>query len=181
MPLEKTGYCFVKLIEKFNVIILPLISAVNHDLQTRYYAWFLRKAGVRIHGEPDYISWRAYIDNSDYSKIELGHKCIIGMGAKLLTHDYSVLSAAIAAEVDVERNTFVINEGVSIGENAFIGVNSLILPGVKVGDNTIVGAGSVVTKDTGDNVVVAGNPARVIRSIKEYGDSLQSKGLIQGV
>lgn len=53
---------------------------------------------------------------------------------------------------------------VIIGDNCWIGMNSIILPGVILGDNTIVGAGSVVTKSFKDGkCVVAGNPAKIIR------------------
>ena len=51
-----------------------------------------------------------------------------------------------------------------IGKNCFIAVNSIILPGVKIGNQVIVGAGSVVTKDVPNNCVVAGNPAKIIRT-----------------
>lgn len=57
---------------------------------------------------------------------------------------------------------------VTIGNNVFIGWSALILPGVMVGNNCIIGAGSVVTKDVPDNSVVAGNPARFIKSIDDY-------------
>ena len=50
-----------------------------------------------------------------------------------------------------------------IGKNCFIAPNSIILPGISIGDQVIVGAGSVVTKDVPNNVVVAGNPAKIIR------------------
>lgn len=55
--------------------------------------------------------------------------------------------------------------GVEIGENAKIGANATLLPGVSIGKNSLVGAGSVVSKDVPDNVVVAGNPARIIKKI----------------
>lgn len=42
-------------------------------------------------------------------------------------------------------------------------MNSVILPGVKLGDNVTVGAGSIVTKSFPDNVIIAGNPAKIIR------------------
>jgi acetyltransferase-like isoleucine patch superfamily enzyme len=54
---------------------------------------------------------------------------------------------------------------VVIRRGAYIGVGAIILPGVTVGEGAIVGAGSVVTKDVPRLSVVAGNPARVIRTI----------------
>jgi acetyltransferase-like isoleucine patch superfamily enzyme len=56
-----------------------------------------------------------------------------------------------------------------IGENCFIGSYSIILPGVQIGDNCVIGAGAVVTKDVPPRSVVAGNPARIIRSNIEVG------------
>jgi len=56
-------------------------------------------------------------------------------------------------------------KGAHICRNAKIGANTTLLPAVTVGENSLVGAGSVVTKDVSDGVIVAGNPARVIRNI----------------
>lgn len=59
-----------------------------------------------------------------------------------------------------------------IGKNCFIGGESIILPGITIGDGCVVGAGSVVTKDVPAASVVAGNPARVLRSginVGKYG------------
>jgi len=50
-----------------------------------------------------------------------------------------------------------------IGERCFIAVGAIILPGVVIGNEVIVGAGAVVTKSVPSNVIVAGNPARIIR------------------
>ena len=57
---------------------------------------------------------------------------------------------------------------VRIGDDVFIGKNAIILPGVTIGSRVIVGAGAVVGKDVPDNSVVAGNPARIIRSLDEH-------------
>lgn len=54
---------------------------------------------------------------------------------------------------------------ITIGNRVWIGGGAIILAGVTLGDNVVVGAGSVVTKSFGDNVVIAGNPARVIRQL----------------
>jgi len=57
---------------------------------------------------------------------------------------------------------------VKIGDNVFIGANSIILPDVQIGSNVIVGAGSVVTNDIPDGCLVVGNPARIVGTTGEY-------------
>ena len=58
-----------------------------------------------------------------------------------------------------------LGQPITIGNNVWIGGNSTICPGVTLGDNVVVGAGSVVTKSFRKNVVIAGNPAKVIKEI----------------
>lgn len=67
---------------------------------------------------------------------------------------------------------------VYIGDNVWVGARSVILPGVKIGNNVVIAAGSVVTKDVPENVMVAGVPAVVKKSLEELevvkvGDSVQ--------
>lgn len=57
---------------------------------------------------------------------------------------------------------------ISVGNNVFVGSNVIVMPGVSIGNNVVIGAGSVVTRDVPDNVVVAGAPAKQIRTIDEY-------------
>ncbi|OOG70643.1 sugar O-acetyltransferase [Algoriphagus sp. A40] len=54
---------------------------------------------------------------------------------------------------------------VMIGDNVWIGGNSVILPGVTIGNNVTIGAGSVVTKDIPDNTLALGNPCRVVKEL----------------
>ncbi len=54
---------------------------------------------------------------------------------------------------------------VVIGNNVWLGVNVTVLKGIKIGDNAVIGAGSVVTKTIPANVVAAGNPCKVIRTL----------------
>ncbi|NIF31117.1 N-acetyltransferase [Enterobacter sp. Cy-643] len=54
---------------------------------------------------------------------------------------------------------------IRIKRNASIGANATILPGITIGENSMVGAGAVVTKDVPDNVVVVGNPAKIIKKL----------------
>lgn len=78
---------------------------------------------------------------------------------------YVAFEAAILAH-DMTRGLYLHTR---IGRRCFIGARSVILPGVEIGDECIVGSGSVVTKDVPPRSVVAGNPARVIRSGIEVG------------
>jgi len=67
---------------------------------------------------------------------------------------------------------------VVIGDNCFIGMNSIILKGTKIGNNCIVGAGSVLTgKEYPDNSVIVGNPAKVICTIDDYHEKRKASQL----
>lgn len=68
---------------------------------------------------------------------------------------------------DFKHREIVKCSPVHIKRNAWIGARAIILPGVTVGENAIVGSGAVVTKDVPDNVIVVGNPARIIRELEE--------------
>ncbi len=64
-----------------------------------------------------------------------------------------------------KRDVNVINKSIIIENDVWIGFNSIILKGVRIGKRTIVAAGSVVTKDIPADVIVAGNPAKVVKNI----------------
>ena len=105
------------------------------------------------------ISWGAVIDKS--KNIHIGAESYVASGVKILAHDFCRA---------ISLNT-------TVGERCFIGINAIILPGVTIGDEVIVGAGSVVTKDVPSNCIVAGNPAKVIRSdihCRRYGQLIKS-------
>ena len=124
----------------------------------------LRQHGMRI-GERCTISdpKSVSIDVTRPWMIEIGHDVKITHGVILLTHgfDWSVMKGVYG---DVLGSC----GKVTIGNNVFIGMNSVVLKGVTIGNNVIIGAGSLVNKDIPDNCVAAGNPARVIMSLDEY-------------
>ncbi len=101
------------------------------------------------------ISWGAKLDVGG-GEIIIGDRCTITYGCIILSHDRS------KKRINLKDN----GAGtVRLGNDVFVGVNSVILRDVTIGDYSIVGAGSVVTKDVPPNVVVAGNPAKIIREL----------------
>lgn len=103
------------------------------------------------------------IDETRPWLINIGKNVQITAGVTILTHgyDWSVIKGKYGDILGSSGK-------VSIGDNVFIGVNTTILKGVTIGNNVIIGANSLVNKDVIDDVVVAGNPAKVICALDEY-------------
>lgn len=95
----------------------------------------------------------------DVVEIRIGNRTQIGPNVQLLTAVHPLAPEPRKAMLEA-------GDPIHIGENVWIGGGAIILPGVKVGDNAVIGAGAVVTKDVPERVVVAGNPARIIRQIE---------------
>lgn len=83
--------------------------------------------------------------------------------------------------VRVFRNNFPgmnVYGKITIGNNVFIGSDTIIMPNVSIGNNVVIGSGSVVTNNIPDGVVAAGVPARPLKSIKEYRENCLKKGMV---
>jgi acetyltransferase-like isoleucine patch superfamily enzyme len=105
-------------------------------------------------------------------KIEIGSHCLISWNVGIADSDFHPLEPAqrlVDAKAlapffkDRPPRPKLKTAPVIIGDNVWIGMNAVILKGVKIGDNSVVAAGSVVTKSVEPNVVVAGNPAVVVK------------------
>ncbi len=132
-------------------VLRKMIRCVGSTVNSLRITYF-RLVGVSI-GKDCMISWGAKLDVSG-GTIIIGDRCTITHGCIILSHDRAKKRVD---PQDKGRGT------VRFGHDVFVGVNSVILRDVTIGDYAIVGAGSVVTKDVPANVVVAGNPARVIK------------------
>ena len=116
----------------------------------------LTRHGLSL-GERVYIGDGVLFDYGWPWLISVGDDTVISAGSRILAHDASLhrhLGRTLVAPV-------------SIGKSVYVGADSIVLPGVSIGDRAIVGAGSVVTSDVPPGVVVAGVPARQIRTTEE--------------
>ncbi len=96
----------------------------------------------------------------DVAKVIIGDNCQMAPNVAIYTAGHPV-------HPDTRNTAYEYGIEVTIGDNVWIGGNTVICPGVHIGSNTVIGAGSVVTKDIPDWVIAAGNPCRVIREITD--------------
>lgn len=94
--------------------------------------------------------------------VSIGNRVTITSGVRILTHDGSTW---LMRDEHGRRQLF---RRVTIGDDVFIGVNSIILPGVEIGNKVVIAAGSVVAKSVPSGVIVGGNPARIIGDFESY-------------
>ena len=130
----------------------------------------LRAFGARVEGRP-FVHQRARVQIP--WKLTLRDRACLGDGAMA----YSLGPIEIGARATVAQEAYLCagthdftdpnlplqTAPIVIGADAFVGARAFVLPGVTVGERAIVGAGSVVSRDVPAGMVVAGNPARVIR------------------
>lgn len=100
------------------------------------------------------------LDPSHCWLIEIGNNVTLAPRVHILCHDAS--TKQFLGYTKIGR--------VTIGNNVFVGAESVIMPGVSIGNNVIIGANSTITHDIPDNSVVAGSPAKVIYTLEQYLD-----------
>lgn len=134
-------------------------------------SFFTKNSILKIIGLPVRISYRIFIqyilgiDIPDTTRIGKNFNVYHGQG--LVINNTSV----IGDNVTVRHNTTIGNARPNggcpiIGNNVEIGANSVLIGEIKIGNNSIIAAGSVVIKNVPENVVVAGNPAKIVKNLK---------------
>jgi acetyltransferase-like isoleucine patch superfamily enzyme len=141
-------------------IIRKLIHYLGNILRL-FQLSFLRASGATI-GENTMISLGAKIDLRR-GKVSIGDNCLITHGCYILSHD----GAAHVINPDDDGTGYV-----TIGDNVFIGVNTVVLRNVTIGSHAIIGAGSLVNKDIPEGAVAAGNPIKIIKQLTKPYDTL---------
>jgi maltose O-acetyltransferase len=156
-----------KLLHKLNVVeylmngnVRAILRELLPNAHKRIYIEppFHCDYGYNIHlGEKVYFNVNCVV--LDAAKVTIGSDVFIGPGVHIYTatHPTNV----------VERQKVEFAKPVSIGNDCWIGGNSVLCPGITIGNGVTIGAGSVVTKDIPENSLAVGNPARVIKKLKE--------------
>ncbi len=93
---------------------------------------------------------------SAFKEVTIGENCLISPYVNIMDSDHHSVNDRESCQARPVR----------IGDNVWLGAKAIVLKGVTIGDNSVVSAGSVVSCDVPPNVVVAGNPARVIQKIE---------------
>lgn len=143
------------------------VSILSGEKLSRYYS---NQLGISI-GKKTRFTGKNIKFGSEPFLISIGSNCTITSGVSFQTHDGGV---ALFRKDYPGMNIF---GKITIGDNVFIGNNVIIMPNVTIGSNVVIGAGSIVTKDCPADVVIAGIPAKVIKTKEEYLNSSLKKAV----
>jgi acetyltransferase-like isoleucine patch superfamily enzyme len=138
------------------MIVLPLARTFPFATGR---VWLYRAMGARI-GRDVYVGFQVEMDTNHPELIEIGDHVTISHQCMLVTH--------MATDVDTPLRRLYPERAapVRIGTGAWLCVRALVLPGVTVGPNAVVGAGAVVTRDVPAATMVAGAPARAVKTLR---------------
>lgn len=149
---------------KYYLYLMEKISRVLHKDPMKYKLERYRQYGAVIGNNV-----RAFspISSAESYLIKVGNNVTISSDVKFITHDNSIIKFCSNATDLVGR--------ITVGDNCFIGANSVLLPGIEIGSNCIIAAGSVVAKSFPGGVIVGGNPAKIIGTVSDYVEKHQNE------
>lgn len=160
--------CAYELCYKYN-----MLCPTHENEQQEILRELLRKLGKKVRIKPPFYCDYGY-------NIEIGNECDINYNCVMLDDNKITIgnNVRIAPNVSfytvyhpldasTRKNGIILSKPIIIEDNVWIGGGATILAGVIIGANSIIGAGSVVTKNIPSNVVVVGNPARILKEINK--------------
>ncbi len=174
-----------ELLERYYLVRKLLVklnnsSPIDPEQRNELFTSLLGKIGDNVwietpffcdYGEHIYIDEGTFINVNaiflDNNIINIGKNGLIGPGVQLLTasHPLSAGERLITSNGNLKTSYKTFSKPIHIGDNVWIGGNTVVLPGITIGNNVTIGAGSVVTKNIPDNMLAFGNPCKIIRQI----------------
>ena len=139
-------------------------TVINSDFVSNMVGLYQRTIIVARYGGKVSIGSGCGISGSTIyamKEITIGDNVLIGGNCKIIDNDFHPLPASLRVDQKTED---IKKRAIMIGDGCFIGANSIILKGTTLGKNCVVGAGSVVSGSFPDNVIIAGNPAKIIKN-----------------
>lgn len=152
-----------KLIQKREQILIKLFEFKGSGvwIETPFFCDYGENISI---GENTFVNTNCmFLDNN---KITIGKNGLIAPYVQIYTATHPLKASERIIENGKESRYLTSTKPVTIGNNVWIGGNSVIFPGVTIGNNVTIGAGSVVTKDIPDNVLAFGNPCEVKKEIE---------------
>ncbi len=155
--------------------IVKILKYIYNTVLTKIDPIAYAKAiGVNLGKNVKFYGMKPGMFSTEPWLITIGDNCYITANCQFVTHDGGTL--ILRKQVpDLE-----ITAPISIGNDVYIGLNTTILPGTKVGNRCIIGACSLVNGEFPDNSVIAGVPARIIKTVDEYLEQAKKKSLHLG-
>jgi acetyltransferase-like isoleucine patch superfamily enzyme len=157
---------------KFIKNIKGILKFLKRECYAKIYPLgYARSIGVTLGQNVNFYGMPSGMFGTEPWLITIGNNVYVTSGCLFITHDGGTL--ILRKEIpDLEWTA-----PITVGNDVYIGVRSIIMPGVTIGNRVIIGAGSVVTKNIPDNSVAAGSPARVIKTVDEYLMAMKEKSL----
>uniref|UniRef100_A0A7S4HVL1 Maltose/galactoside acetyltransferase domain-containing protein n=1 Tax=Vannella robusta TaxID=1487602 RepID=A0A7S4HVL1_9EUKA len=143
--------------EKRKEILRDLFGSIGTEITVE--PSFRCDYGSNIYvGENFYMNFNCVI--LDVAPVTMGNNVFIAPNVQIYTATHPITAKERISGLELGK-------AITIGDNVWLGGNCVICPGVTIGNNAVVGAGAVVVKDVPCNVVVAGNPAKIIKQIDQ--------------
>ncbi len=162
-----------KLLQEYNTLNSELIEERQRILNS-----LLGKVGKGVwietpffcdYGENISIGANTFINTNcmflDNNTISIGKNGLIAPYVQIYTASHPLKASERILEDENGSRYLTSTQPVSIGDNVWIGGNTVIFPGVAIGNNVTIGAGSVVTKSIPDNVLAFGNPCKIVKQL----------------
>jgi acetyltransferase-like isoleucine patch superfamily enzyme len=152
-----------------NVLLQALRKVSRLYRAKRDPVGFARSLGVHVGERCRFIQTSDETFGSEPFLIRIGDHVTITAGVQFVTHDGGVW-------VFREREPAIdVVAPIVVGNNVFIGLNAIILAGVTIGDDCVIGAGAVVARDIPAGTVAAGVPAKPLKTVEAYRESLAGR------